>query len=536
MKRIIEPIENYKNEVKPTLETEIQKMVQTKIEKSNIDLEQNKKQVAEIDETTNLILSLSKNKSLLKTFRIILIILGIGALILAISGFYSLTSTVYEKPTLFQLLATILGSTIALFSLFFTIFYLNKKIKGINLSLADETELNKKLIDQATKSIAAFCEQFQPEDTLEILNRAVPQIKLDKFNTAKRMSEMFERGFPDHSFDNDITTRFIQSGIFGENPFMIYKINKHKMSSETYVGSIVISWSETYTNTQGEPETRTRTQTLTASYTAPKPSYQFVDILTYINESVPSVDFDRTVGKYTTERKIEKKSKDMNIDFNAMSNIEFESKFNAKRNDEIGFRTLFSALAQENIVKLINTNDEDVQGDHFNFWKEENIFYITSDCLNTNFDYKNKYYSHYSAQKVIDKFKKFNENYIKNIYFSLSPIMAIPILQETSLSDLYTFNEKDKISYQEAEYLAHSIDPHQFFGKDVDAEVIWKISKSDNDENTIVTGMSYNAYERVHLSQQYGQDGEWHTVPVIWYEYIPIVASKDIKLADLNGV
>ncbi|GHU47084.1 hypothetical protein FACS1894218_0760 [Bacilli bacterium] len=76
-----------------------------------------------------------------------------------------------------------------------------------------------------------------------------------------------------------------------------------------------------------------------------------------------------------------KKDKDMQ----AMENPEFDKLFPCKRDDEVQFRTLFSPLAQEEMVKLLKVKDD------YNFYKDKSLNVISSGTfnginMNYNFD------------------------------------------------------------------------------------------------------------------------------------------------------
>ena len=83
------------------------------------------------------------------------------------------------------------------------------------------------------------------------------------------------------------------------------------MKNVTYRGSLVISWTETYRDSNGKIRTRRRTQTLTASVTKPKPYYHYNNYLVYGSQAAPKLMFSRSpqVKTNMSEKDIEKKVK-----------------------------------------------------------------------------------------------------------------------------------------------------------------------------------------------------------------------------------
>jgi hypothetical protein len=75
--------------------------------------------------------------------------------------------------------------------------------------------------------------------------------------------------------------------------------------------------------------------------------------------------------------------KDKNME--PMENPEFDKLFPCERDDEVQFRTLFSPLAQEEMVKLIKVKS------NYNFYKTKSLNVVSSDTfndinMNYNFD------------------------------------------------------------------------------------------------------------------------------------------------------
>ena len=184
------------------------------------------------------------------------------------------------------------------------------------------------------------------------------------------------------------------------------------MGTEDYHGYKTIRWTETYRDSDGKLRTRTVSETLHAVVTKPKPFFNTQVVLNYCTQGGPELSFSRdaTHLEQKSERAIEKivkrgekklkkktdKAISQNSDFMSMSNSEFEVLFDAlNRDNEVQFRTLFTPLAQTNMVDLILSKVG--YGDDFNFIKSKRT---------------NKIISNHSQDRVI--------NLLPEYYFSYS--------------------------------------------------------------------------------------------------------------------
>jgi hypothetical protein len=143
-----------------------------------------------------------------------------------------------------------------------------------------------------------------------------------------------------------------------------------------------------------------KSQTLTASVTKPFPMYAIESQLIYGHEAAPNLSFTRTPSKLSgldkgslndwrkqravkgVERKASRAIRKGTSNLTLMANREFESLFKAiDRNHEVEFRLLFSPLAQQEMVKLMNDGSTGY-GDDFNFFKFGKVNFISASHLN----------------------------------------------------------------------------------------------------------------------------------------------------------
>lgn len=278
--------------------------------------------------------------------------------------------------------------------------------------------------------------------------------------------------------------------------------------------------------------------------TKPKPFYSTQVTLNYCTQGGSELSFTHSATHLEKKsdkeiercvRKGEKKLKKMNDkaiknnkDFVSMSNSDFEVLFNAlDRTNEIQFRTLFTPLAQTNMLAILRSQSG--YGDDFNFTKRNRTNTILSQhsqgraitLLPT------KYIS-YSFDTIKENFVDKNVKFFKEMYFDFAPLWAIPIYQEKPASSLQPISEGlQKYSYKEYEILANTINSEYVAHPCTKTRSILKTSfiDSKNDVDEIcISAYSYDIIARVDFVPVMGGDGRWHNVPVPWDDYIPLEA------------
>ena len=131
-----------------------------------------------------------------------------------------------------------------------------------------------------------------------------------------------------------------------------------------------------------------------------------------------------------------------------MSNTDFEVLFDAlDRTNEVQFRTLFTHLAQTNMVALILSKLG--YGDDFNFIKQKRMNKIISThSQGRPINISARSYPSYSFDIIKDNFITKNTDFFKAVYFDFAPLWAIPIYQERPMHSLQPIPEySQKYSY-----------------------------------------------------------------------------------------
>ena len=243
---------------------------------------------------------------------------------------------------------------------------------------------------------------------------------------------------------------------------------------------------------------------------------------------------NRTMKK--GEKKLQKmsdKAVKNNDDFTSMSNTEFEVLFDAlDRTNEVQFRSLFTPLAQTNMVSLIRSKVG--YGDDFNFIKEKRTNTIVSQhsqgrVINL---FPGEYIS-YSYDIIEQSFVNKNTDFFKAVYFDFAPLLAIPAYQERPVHSLKPIPDYARISAQkEGEALANMVSNEYIVHPATKTPAILKsdfVRNQNNAEEICVTAYSYDIEPRVDIVPMLGGDGRLHNVYVDWDAYLPLEARNNFS-------
>jgi hypothetical protein len=163
---------------------------------------------------------------------------------------------------------------------------------------------------------------------------------------------------------------------------------------------------------------------ITASTTNPAPRYWTDTKLFYKSNAAESLNFVN-LSEFRNERKAEKFFK-KNKQMENMDNPEFDRYFPCERDNEQQFRTLFSPLAQEEMVKLMKVKN------NYRFTKKNTINIIESPSFESiKFDVNyNSFFNYYDYEQIKNDFIAANQTYFQDIYFMFAPILTIPLYQQ----------------------------------------------------------------------------------------------------------
>ena len=433
---IYNPLEEYDTKFKELHSNNAGKYLDELVARSGVNVEENRSTVKRYNESREALIKLKKNLNLWRFLRVLMII------------------------TLVLIPLVVIKTT--------------PKIRGMRKEIEELDKRIEELLALAHKQMKPLNELFTDRDALNIIENTIPLLSFAPCFSSEQENNMIANY--DFSDNNDIeqSTIDILAGSYNDNPFVFENKLVHRMGVETYHGYKTIRWTETYRGSDGKTHTRTRSQTLHATVTKPKPFYSTQVLLNYCAQGGPELSFSRdaTHLERKSEKEIdryvkkgEKKLKKMtdkaiadNRDFMNMSNSDFEVLFDAlDRTNEVQFRTLFTPLAQTNMVDLILSKTG--FGDDFNFIKRKRTNkIITNHSQGRALNLLPSFYISYSFDIIKENFINRNKDFFKAVYFDFAPAWAIPMYQERPVHSLDPLPDYSQLySYKECEALANRI-------------------------------------------------------------------------------
>ena len=430
------------------------------------------------------------------------------------------------------------------------------RIKELRLEIEEADKRANELLSEAQNQMLPLNNLFTDRDALNLIEATLPLISFDDCFSAKQEADMRINYDFNECDDNEQSTLDVLYGTYNENPFLFENKLIHTMGTETYHGYKTIYWSETYRDSNGNIQTRTRSQTLHATLTKPKPFYTTRVVLSYCSQGGADLSFSRDASHLDRksekglERYIKRGEKRLkrltdraiknNDDFVSMANSDFEVLFDATdRTNEVQFRALFSPLAQTNMVKLITSKLG--YGDDFSFIKMKRTNKIISDhSQGRAMNLLPGHYISYSFDVIKENFIKKNEEFFKAVYFDFAPLLAIPAYQERPVHSLKPIPDYTQLySLKECEALANVLDYKHLVHPNTKTQAILKsafVSSDGNADKTRITAYSYDIEPRVDFVSVLGGDGNFHSVPVEWDEYLPLEAFNNFYISTNESI
>lgn len=380
-------------------------------------------------------------------------------------------------------------------------------------------------------------------DTL--FQKLIPEVEFSPYLTDRRVEQLHADFGLDRSFPEGRSMLAIKSGSYRCNPFVMARFLQHWIGPWTYQGSIVIHWTERVRNSDGKWETVQRSQTLTATVTKPYPFFSTKTTLIYGHHAVPGLRFSRSpsflsgldegvVNDWLKDRavkRVERRARRAvskgSGNFTVMSNTEFEALFRAiDRNDEVDFRVLFTPLAQQRMLEILNDTSLGF-GDDFAMTKEGMLTFVEPHHLQrTDMALEPQSFASISVAEARSRFVELNGEYFRSLYFAFSPLWAIPMFHDEPAANVVREPAGSATSsVWEHEVLANAIGDASFRHPSCTTTSILRAASSlrpDGTSAVTVTASGYEGVPRVDIVRMRGGDGETHNVPVHWTEYLPV--------------
>lgn len=513
---IYDPLEEFENKYKALHSENTNRYFDNLVQRSGVDIEQNRETVRLYNEYTQNLVKLRKKLNWLRFIRVLMCI------------------TVLLIPLV------ILKTT--------------PKIRNLRSEIEQAGQRAEELLAEANRQMSPLNVLFTDRDALSIIESTIPLITFDQCFSVKQEADMKINYDFDERNEDEQSTIDVLAGNYNENPFLFENKLIHTMGTQTYHGYKTIHWTETYRDSNGKLRTRTRTQTLHATVTKPKPFYRTQVVLNYCSQGGPDLSFTRDAShlEQKSEREIERfvqrgekklkkltdKAISQNNDFMSMSNSEFEVLFDAlDRTNEVQYRTLFTPLAQTNMVALIRSKLG--YGDDFNFVKNKRTNQIISNhSQGRAINLLPESYTSYSFDIVKENFVGKNIGFFKAVYFDFAPLLAIPVYQERPVHSLKPIPDHSQLySLKECEALANAVDYQYVVHPDTKTQAILKssfVSSNGGIDQTCITAYSYDIEKQVDYVSVHGGDGHFHSVPVEWDRYLPLEAHNSFSISKLD--
>jgi hypothetical protein len=536
------PIDDFNYSLRDDHEHAVTKYFEDLVHHSQVDEHTNFETVAdfrELEESHNL--EKSKRKQL-RIFRFLILIAIFLVILLA-----------FLKEGIF-----ILGLAPATALFVYLIKKLNPAIGNRSLTMNGLQEARDDKLSEAWQQMEALNQLYDWDTTTQLVQKVIPEFQFDRYLTLNRLQDLQSNFGLSPEFNDYRSILSCQSGSFKDNPFALVRYVDHRMGNKTYYGSIVIHWTEQQRDTQGNWMTVQKSQTLTASVTKPFPMYAIESQLIYGHEAAPNLSFTRTPSKLSgldkgslndwrkqravkgVERKASRAIRKGTSNLTLMANREFESLFKAiDRNHEVEFRLLFSPLAQQEMVKLMNDGSTGY-GDDFNFFKFGKVNFISASHLNDiDIDGNPNRFASFDLANARHQFSKSQMEFFRALYFGFAPLWTIPLYQEQrSLPFVDLGPRNNDVTFWDHEAMANYIGQDNFRHPDsITANIIKTASTvgSNNTQDVSVTAFGYGGIERVDIVVVRGGDDNLHNVPVHWIEYYPVSQQSSMVVARVQG-
>ena len=548
------PVKLYRDRYKAEHARNTQEAFKELVRRSGVDTKANAGLAADIRKRKKEVESISsrlRKWRFLRTLLIFLMILCAGAVVLFVFQ-------ICGSPLIDRRLPDAAGIGCAVFLLlllWLVLSPLKRKIALYKAQIDEKQKILDEKIRQAWDQMAPLNSLFRWDTITSIVMKSLPILRIDKYFTNARM-ENLRRHF--HWAPPDGDTHSIlccQSGTMNGNPWLLAEDFHQFWGTETYSGSITISWRTqvTYTDSDGKTRTRweTRYQTLTATVEKPKPFYTKEKFLVYGNEAAPELNFSREPNSLSDRkgffsrgrlrsaiRSLEKKSRDLDDPFTIMDNREFDACFHAvDRDNELQFRVLFSPLAQQEMLNLLRDREQGY-GDDFRFCKRKMINTISSDHLSA-FDFSGSpdRFRHYDFAEIRKIFQDYSCDFFRTFYFTLAPLLCIPLYQEyRNYQDIYNgIIDSGDASDFEYESFANAMDENHFRPADAVTPCILKTRTVGRENSAVrlsVSAYAFRGVPRVEHISKYGGDGRLHDIPVHWTEYLPVYRETPMAVCE----
>lgn len=409
----------------------------------------------------------------------------------------------------------------------------------------------------AESQMAPLNALFDWDAPARIIEKTLPGLTFDPYFTEGRLAELHDIFGFDPAFTAGKSVLGAHSGEINGNPFVFARLLQMSWGSKTYSGSRTVSWMETERGPDGKIHVVTRSQTLTASITKPFPQYTRDTVLIYGNDAAPDLRFSREatslskaedgfISRLRMKRRVhslERFSRNLDDEYGytIMGNREFEALFMTKdRSDEVQYRLLFTPLAQKQMLALLK--DREVgYGDDFSFLKARKINVIRAAHLESaDLDANPAKFASVELAESRRRFQGFCEEFFKATFFSLAPLLAIPLYSQTRTHEnIYRDVLARTACHWEHESLANYLGENRFRHPLSVTRNILKtrvVGRSGDVAKVEVSASGFRTVGRTEYVPVTALNGRTYIVAVHWDEFLPVTRTSEIHASERSGM
>ena len=425
-----------------------------------------------------------------------------------------------------------------------------EKADAIARSVAEETE-------KAWRQMEPLNALFDWSIPAEIAHETMPALEIDPVFSVGRLRDLADTFGLDENVLGGRSILGTASGEIAGSPFVLADAISQKWGEKTYTGSRTIHWTERVKGPDGKSHTVVRTETLVATVTKPLPIHERAKFLIFGNPAAPDLSFSRDPSPLSgrdpseraTRRAMEKeearlealaRKMDPANPFTMMANHDFEVLVHAtNRSHPVQFRLLYTPLAQQQTVTLLRDRAQG-WGDDFSLRKEKMVSIVDAAHLTqADIDTSPERYRSWELAKCREKFTSFCNDWFKHLYFALSPMLCVPLYQQTRThDDIYKTGEDRAAAPQELEAAANAFGEKHFRHPDSATLSLLKVrvdARSGGETSATVVAHGFRTEERVDVVSKWGGDGRCHDVEVHWLEYLPVQRETPMSALDATS-
>ena len=419
------------------------------------------------------------------------------------------------------------------------------KIKKLSSAINNLNGIISSKINEALDQLRPLYSMFDWNTVTKLIEKILPHLQFDDFLPEERLEEFYNHFALSEAFTNSKSVLYTHSGTHYGYPFVFLMTNDFSWGEKTYYGHKTIYWKVRVKGSDGKIQTIEKSQTLTASVTKPIPVFTEKKILLFGHDAAPSLSFTRSPSRLSGRKdsflsNVEKKLKlgrlrrlEQNLsddsDFTMMSNRDFELLFNSTdRDHEIEYRLLFTPLAQQSMVKLLNDRTAGY-GDDFCYQKRRELTSLISTHLNDlEFSTEPVSLGEYDLAVVKQIITRRYEDFFRSVFFSLAPIFCIPVYNEPRVAFTPQGGagaNNHRISSWEMESIANYHGQRHYQHPASITKSLLKVHNLRHHGGTSsasVTAFGFKGKPHTEYISMRGGDGKNHTVRVDWTEYIAV--------------